>query len=279
MKLHSGLRLLIVATLASNVLGDAGVVPAVPQVPLLVQNQSSPKRVAIIGAGAAGTSTAYHLRRYAAAAQIAVNITVFERNDYIGGRSTTVYAFENEDTRNRHGPRVPVELGASIFVSVNHILVNATRALNLSTNSNSDPAAGDTEREVLGVWDGNRFVLIQQMGGSRWQSWWSTIKLLWRYGMSPYRTVQLMKGVVGDFLKLYEEPFFPWREGLTEVAAEADLLDVTYVFDISFKDALLTTYKVRLLAANSSDETTLAIRSLWTLFKPVLASIMLKIWV
>lgn len=46
-----------------------------------------------------------------------MNITVFERSEYVGGRSTTVNVFGDE--------RYPIELGASIFVSENKILRQA----------------------------------------------------------------------------------------------------------------------------------------------------------
>ncbi|KAK0254080.1 hypothetical protein LTR91_006334 [Friedmanniomyces endolithicus] len=90
------------------------------------ENAVAPLSVAIIdaedvaGAGAGGASTAYHLRKFAAASGFAVNITVFERNDYIGGRSTTVDVYDD--------PMNPVELGASIFVKANHILESAVTA-------------------------------------------------------------------------------------------------------------------------------------------------------
>jgi len=74
----------------------------------------------VAGAGAGGASTAYHLRKFAAASGFAVNITVFERNDYIGGRSTTVDVYDD--------PMNPAELGASIFVKANHILESAVTA-------------------------------------------------------------------------------------------------------------------------------------------------------
>ncbi|KAK1068208.1 hypothetical protein LTR33_011192 [Friedmanniomyces endolithicus] len=84
------------------------------------ENAVAPLSVAIIGAGAGGASTAYHLSKFAAASGFAVNITVFERNDYIGGRSTTVDVYDDLTS--------PVELGASIFVNANHILESAVTA-------------------------------------------------------------------------------------------------------------------------------------------------------
>ena len=71
------------------------------------------------GAGAGGASSAYHLSKFARAAGVSVNITVFDRNPYIGGRSTTVHAYDD--------PEIAVELGASIFVEINSILYNRDR--------------------------------------------------------------------------------------------------------------------------------------------------------
>lgn len=141
-----------------------------------------------------------------------MTITVFERNSYIGGRSTTVDAYDD--------PKYPVELGASIFVEINHILFNATKEFNLSTNafiSQSDiPGAG------LAVWNGEEFV-ITQSGGS---GWWDIAKLFWRYGLGPMKTMRLVKEVVGKFLEMYDEPAFPFQS-LTQVGQDVGLLAVT----------------------------------------------------
>lgn len=165
------------------------------------------------GAGSAGSSTAYHLQKLAEKEGIDVNITVFERSSYIGGRSTTVNAYND--------PSYPVELGASIFVEVNNILMNATKEFGLEAKLHSD----EEESETLGIWNGEKFVFTQKSGG--W-AWWDTTKLLWKYGMSPIRTRDLMKATVGKFLQLYEPPFFPFRS-LSERAEELDLISATGV--------------------------------------------------
>ncbi|KAE8450069.1 hypothetical protein EG329_007209 [Mollisiaceae sp. DMI_Dod_QoI] len=170
------------------------------------------KRIAIIGAGAAGSSTAYYVQQYANQSGIPINITVFERNSYVGGRSTTVNAYDN--------PLEPVELGASIFVDVNTILKNSSKAFGLRPREQTE---GD-DKELLGIWNGKQFVFQQQDSG--WY-YWDLTKLLWKYGLAPIRTQRLMQSTVGKFRKLYESPFFPFRSlsdrvfdlGLTEVTA------------------------------------------------------------
>ncbi|SMQ55000.1 unnamed protein product [Zymoseptoria tritici ST99CH_3D7] len=171
---------------------------------------SKPVTIAIIGAGAAGSSTAYHLAKYAFESHIPINITIFERRPYVGGRSTTVNAYDD--------PALPVELGASIFVKINKILVDAVDEFDLSTKAfqgKSNVPGAD-----LAVWDGEE-IKITQNGG-----WWDFAKLWWRYGRAPLQTIKLMKSTVGKFLQMYESPVFPF-ESLTQVAQDVGLLEVT----------------------------------------------------
>ncbi|KAG0647060.1 Chloride ion pump-associated 55 kDa [Hyphodiscus hymeniophilus] len=176
-----------------------------------VYDTSKAKRIAIIGAGAAGSSTSYYLQKFANESGLEIDVTVFERSSYVGGRSTTVNAYDD--------PLIPVELGASIFVEVNTILKNSSEAFGL------DASNAETETaEILGVWNGHKLVFTQKEGG--W-AWWDITKLIWKYGWAPVRTNNLMKKTVGKFRKLYEYPFFPFRSlsdrafdlGLTEVTA------------------------------------------------------------
>ncbi|KAF2685959.1 Prenylcysteine oxidase [Lentithecium fluviatile CBS 122367] len=174
----------------------------------------APKRVAVIGAGAAGASTAYHLAQNAQNASIPTRIHVYERSSRAGGRSTTVNAWSD--------PSQPIELGASIFVSVNHILVAASKAFNL-TSANEQSYAHEDIPE-LGVWNGEEFVFVMEGDGS----WWDIAKLVWRYGYAPIKTNALMKKTVGKFMRMYEEPVFPWKS-LSDVVAEVGLVGTTGV--------------------------------------------------
>ncbi|KAJ5920803.1 hypothetical protein N7466_009129 [Penicillium verhagenii] len=183
------------------------------QQPLQTVRDAAPKRVAVIGAGAGGSFAAYELRKLADDSAIPVNVTVFERSSYIGGRSTTVDAFDD--------PAYPIELGASIFVEVNQILMNASNNLGLFVLG-ADHARPKQTDDSIGIWDGSQFLFT--VGNS--SSWWNIAKLFWRYGMAPLRTKNLMKEVVGRFLKLYEEPLFPFRS-LSEAAEAVNLVNVT----------------------------------------------------
>ncbi|KAK4196012.1 putative prenylcysteine oxidase [Triangularia verruculosa] len=174
------------------------------------------QQIAIIGAGAAGSSAAYYLQEYAKQHEllgISVNITLFEKTHRIGGRTLTINAYDD--------PSQPIELGASIFIEKNHILYGALQKFNLSKripDEDSDPK--------LGIWDGDEFVFTVS---ERDSFWWTALKVIYKYGiMAPRRTQQLMESTINNFLKLYEQPNFPFRS-LTQRAYELGLVDVTGV--------------------------------------------------
>ena len=175
-------------------------------------------RVAIIGGGAAGSSAAYHLRKFADSSNEgpSLDITLFDQNARVGGRTTTVDALDD--------PRYATELGASIFVKVNSILYNATQDLDLPTRTQIYASAPDAELD-LGIWDGARFVFTQK-DESGWRGWWNLAKLLARYGLSPLRTQWAMKDAVGRFRRFYDEPVFPFRS-LQGAVRATGLLDFT----------------------------------------------------
>lgn len=172
-----------------------------------------PRLIVVPGAGAAGSSAAYHLRQYAEEENLSVNVTIFEKTDHIGGRTLTVNAFGD--------PLQPIELGASIFVTANQIMYNATRDFRLPTGDPHDLDDGS----ITAIWDGRSFV-FQTAEGSSW--WWDAAKMFWKYGFAPYKAVKLVQEVVGTFLKLYEPPYFPFRS-LTQRAYELGLERITGV--------------------------------------------------
>ncbi|KAF4986686.1 hypothetical protein FDECE_15822 [Fusarium decemcellulare] len=171
------------------------------------------KNVAIIGAGAAGSSAAYHLQRYAEEENLSINITIFEKTDRIGGRSLTVPAYGNLSQ--------PIELGASIFVGVNAILYNATERFQLPVSEPDRLDKGD----ITAIWDGEEFVYQTAQGSSQW---WDLAKLFWKYGLSPYRAKSAVDAMIKEFLKLYEPPYFPFKS-LSQRAEELKLTEMTGV--------------------------------------------------
>ena len=179
------------------------------QIPISSSSKESsidpPHRIAIIGGGAAGSSAAYNLRRFAndSLYDLPLNITLFESSSRIGGRTTTVNAFNDES--------LPVELGASIFVKANPILYNASIEFGLNARGyhvSENPTDSDFD---VGIWDGTQFAFKQSSSDGRWQGYWDVVKLLWKYGVSPIRVQRLTQDMLGRFLQMYEKPVFPFK--------------------------------------------------------------------
>ncbi|KAG0699722.1 FAD/NAD(P)-binding domain-containing protein [Suillus ampliporus] len=161
--------------------------------------EPAPPRIAIVGAGAGGTSAAFWISKAKEKFGIDVEIDVYERSDYVGGRSTVVYPY-NDTTFT------PLELGASIFVDANKNLMRASKEFNLTLTTFDDDDS-DT-----GIWDGQHFVLVVD-SGSYLKSWWTTLKVLWRYGYTaPTRTKAIVQAMIDRFLGLYTPESPRWDD-------------------------------------------------------------------
>lgn len=130
-----------------------------------VSHEVVPHKVAIIGAGAAGSSSAFWIAKAKARANVAVEVDVYEKEGHVGGRkyfhwsiatlysyiarsigSTVVYPYDDVTLD-------PVELGGSIFVESNKNLWRASDEFNLE-RLNFD----DGDGQGVGFWDGESFV-------------------------------------------------------------------------------------------------------------------------
>ncbi len=131
-----------------------------------------PNRIAIIGAGAAGTSAAFWIGKAAQRHGLALEVDVYERNDYIGGSKLSHWSSSNaprsdmmaesqfeylkgSTTVQPYGDMTlePVELGGSVFVSVNKNLWRATEEYGF------ERIRFENEEDVMGIWDGSKFVI------------------------------------------------------------------------------------------------------------------------
>ncbi|KZT70702.1 FAD/NAD(P)-binding domain-containing protein [Daedalea quercina L-15889] len=171
----------------------------------LLPASTPPNRIAIIGAGAGGSSAAFWISKAKERFGLDVDVDVYEKNDYIGGRSTVGYPYNNTEYE-------PVELGASIFVENNRNMWRATDEFGLERISFGE------ENNLMGIWDGQEFVLTTG-GGSFLGSWMDTFKVIWRYGITaPRRTQALVKSMVTQFLTLYD-PTAPRFSNITTLAS------------------------------------------------------------
>ncbi|KAK0208424.1 Prenylcysteine lyase-domain-containing protein [Desarmillaria ectypa] len=167
----------------------------------LDDDATAPPRIAIIGAGAGGSSAAFWISKAKERFGLDLEVDVYESLSYIGGRSTVVYPY-NDPSRY-----APVELGASIFVAANRNLWRASEEFNLTRTQWGDDDAS------MGVWDGEQ--LLVSVGGS----WWDTIKLVWRYGvLSPKRTENIVEQMVKQFLKFYTAESPRW-DNITDLTS------------------------------------------------------------
>ncbi|KAH9942685.1 FAD/NAD(P)-binding domain-containing protein [Amylocystis lapponica] len=163
-------------------------------------------RIAIIGAGAGGSSAAFWLGKARERAGLDLQVDVYERSDYIGGRDTIVHPYDDPSLE-------PLELGGSIFVKSNKNLWRATDEFGLERL-----AFGDDEGAVLGLWDGAEFIL--SVGGSSFYSnWWTALKVWWRYGFSAPRVTQ---AIVDSMLKTFVTLYAPDAPRFANVTSLAD---------------------------------------------------------
>ena len=158
--------------------------------------------VAIIGAGAAGASSAYHLANYTDN----VNITIFEKNNYVGGR-THMTEIDGD----------VYELGASMYVQKNKILVDAVKEFNLSTEPNIAKKSVKDDR-ALAVWDGQEITF--QLKYSFFL--WNAFEMLRAFGLAPLFATRLKDQVIGRFSGLYDLDL-PW----TSLADAVDSVGLT----------------------------------------------------
>lgn len=184
------------------------------------QSHERPLRVAVIGAGPAGSSAAYFLNHFRRHAGTKTEVTVYESNSYIGGRSTVVKPWLDDPAvwgsgKDDDDGEDPVELGASIFIAANENMMKASRVFNLTLKSN------DGEQGGMSVWDGEQFVWVESNG---W-GYWDLAKMFWRYGRSPLTVRSLVKATVASFTRLYSDEFVelgPW-DSIYDYAAALNL--------------------------------------------------------
>ncbi|KAJ3186241.1 hypothetical protein HDU85_007681 [Gaertneriomyces sp. JEL0708] len=138
--------------------------------------------IAVIGAGAAGSSFAYHLSQ--SDVNQAVDMVMYEATDHVGGRALSITL-----------DGVKVELGASIFLTENKLLYDAAKNFNLSIAQLTDRAGNNNP--PWGLWNGHDFVFKASKSSSK-----TAVDMLWRYGLSPLTTNRLAEGLAKQFAEV-----------------------------------------------------------------------------
>lgn len=160
---------------------------------------STPK-IAIIGAGIAGASSAHHLHQLAHLRQ-QLHITVFEADDQVGGRVRSAHVHDE--------PAFDVEVGAATFTEDDWCLKEAMQEVGLKSVVRSH------SNYHTGVWDCKDLLLSYSKEHKPLSSaCWQSPKWLWRYGSSLCKVQDMIKGsadgfssfaVFHPFLNLFEK--------------------------------------------------------------------------
>lgn len=161
------------------------------------------KSVAIIGAGAGGASTAFYLQKLLQPPGEPLHkhqllhpttITIFDQSDKIGGRCQVFFTTNPADPENgKPEQEVAIEVGASIFVKVNHHLADSSKEFGLKVKKLDD--------ELVAIWDGDEFLFTE----SSWR-FWSILKGLARWGLAPIKLNRLLKTTLDNLLRFYNSP-------------------------------------------------------------------------
>ncbi|OUM55692.1 hypothetical protein BVG19_g5269 [[Candida] boidinii] len=178
-------------------------------------------KVAIIGAGAGGSSAAYYLQKYTNSTIF--DITIFEKNSYIGGRSTTIDFPIDSKYDDLNIEKKKIELGASIFTEANEILTKAVSTFGLSMSGGDDDDPDSTSGSSFAVWNGKK--IVYTFTQSSW-SIWTAIKLLFRFGISLIKVEDLKDTVVNNFLSNFYDLHFPFYS-LNTIVPKSDLAEST----------------------------------------------------
>ncbi|KAE9395928.1 hypothetical protein BT96DRAFT_942062 [Gymnopus androsaceus JB14] len=166
-------------------------------------------RVAIVGAGAAGSSASFWISKAQERFGVDVEVDVYEKTSRIGGRSLTVYPYDNDTYKSN--------LARSIFIKANKNLWRAAQEFNLTLKDLSSDDAN------LGIWDG------EELRVNFGKGWWDTLKIVWRYGvLSPRRADSLqvqVSAMVSKYTSLYSSDSPKW-DNITELAIGLGWLDL-----------------------------------------------------
>ncbi|KAJ2745622.1 hypothetical protein GGI20_002005 [Coemansia sp. BCRC 34301] len=166
------------------------------------------RRIAVIGAGAAGASAAYYAQAELQARGLdPAEIHIFERSNRVGGRAHSSSVVYNNQTLH-------FEKGASMFIGKNQQLLDLAIRFNLSlcahpctfahSNDFDMAANGASSLGAYGVWEptDNRWTV--RMGSGPFLD---SMRMLWRYrGTGDLNYVRRRtQAAVEEFVKSYDE--------------------------------------------------------------------------
>lgn len=146
-----------------------------PDVESIAPSNVHLKRVAIIGGGAAGTSFSYFMQKLLPEAVL----TLYEASARIGGRAKLANINIPKELIGWTGnvTSIPVEVGASIFVTVNEHLYKLAQEFGLNFTDGDNRNISPSKVPPVGIYDGEKFVYKASTS-----TWKSIVSAIWRWG-------------------------------------------------------------------------------------------------
>lgn len=151
------------------------------QVPLAEPGETTTPRIAIVGAGIAGASTAFRLNELTKLSS-SIDVTIYESKPSVGGRIKSIYP--------ENSPQV-VEAGATHFSTQDWCVMTAMESAGLRQRW-SDPLALP---KTTGIWDGKELRTAPKCNGES-SSLWGQARSVWSYGISPWRFRLLVRSAL-----------------------------------------------------------------------------------
>ncbi|XP_073509694.1 prenylcysteine oxidase 1 [Phyllobates terribilis] len=148
----------------------------------------APNKIAVVGAGVGGTSTAYFLRQKFGNH---VQIDIIEKGE-IGGRLSTI------EMEGKH-----YESGGSVIHPLNLHMKSFVKELGLNARSLND--------DLVGIYNGDEFVFQES-------EWFlvNVFKMLWNYGLNFMRMYMWVEDILDKFMRIYRYQTFDYSFSSTE---------------------------------------------------------------
>ena len=174
-----------------------------PDVESIAPSNVHLKRVAIIGGGAAGTSFSYFMQKLLPEAVL----TLYEASARIGGRAKLANINIPKELIGWTGnvTSIPVEVGASIFVTVNEHLYKLAQEFGLNFTDGDNRNISPSKVPPVGIYDGEKFVYKAST------STWKSIGMFISYLCSAKYLVQFRRYGGGAFFQPRGHDTSHWR--------------------------------------------------------------------
>ena len=178
--------------------------------PLSKDDQATlPTKVAIIGAGIAGASAAYHLcDQYGHAA---FDITIYQADSQVGGRIKSAKVYHGAYAQQ-------VETGARSFFADDECIQSLIDETGLRRKLEPHYPV----KKTVGVWDGASFILRGE-GDLKGRTWTDWTRYAWRYGLS----VNNMRKWLSEKLPLFQRLLGRWEYANRSIPKDIEKLGLT----------------------------------------------------